>query len=78
MFKLDGKEVSGLQALRLGQTLDVEYTLTDSDFEINRDGLFSPIVDFFRKNSTTVPVEITEDMDGKEIRGEEYVDLKEK
>lgn len=77
VFKLDGKEVNGPQALRLGQTLDVEYTLTDSGYEIERDGFISSVWGFFNKNNVTVSIEITEDMDGKEIRGEEYVNIKE-
>lgn len=77
VFKLDGNEVSGSQALRLGQTLDVEYTLTDSGYEIERDGFISSVWGFFNKNNVTVSIEITEDMDGKEIRGEEYVNIKE-
>lgn len=78
VFKLDGNEISGLQSLKSGQIVNVEYTLTDSDYELKRNGFISSVLGFFSKSNVTVSIEITEDMDGKEIRGEEYVDIKEK
>lgn len=55
----------------------MEYALTDSGYKLERDGFISSVWGFFNRNNVTVSIEITEDMDGKEIRGEEYVNIKE-
>lgn len=80
VYKLDGKAVEGDIELRPEQTLKLEYTLTDSDYEIvrNSGSVRAAIEDVFSKNKLTVAIDITEDMDGGTIRRDQYIQIKKK
>lgn len=81
VFKLDGEEVSGEIHVKPGQKLRLEYTLTDEDYEYEREGavtqFFGSVKDKFTLRKT-VTIEITPDLNGSEIRGESYVSIKKK
>lgn len=78
VFKLDGQEVSGRVSVREGQKLELTYTLTDERYEIVREsGIGAFAENLLRKNKITVSIEITEDLNGKTICREDYIELTE-
>lgn len=84
VYKVDGEEVSGTVVLKEEQKLVLEYEITDSSYEIVRDGsgFGSVIINWaegiFSKNKKTVSIPISSDMDGMTIKREDYIMLIEK
>lgn len=79
VYTLDGQEVSGTVALREGQKLKLEYTLTNSEYQIvKRSGLVSAIEGIIGKNKITVSVDISENLDGATIRRADYIEVAKK
>lgn len=79
VYKLDGNEVSGKVELREGQKLVLEYTLTDSDYRIVRKVNPGGIVgNIFHKNTESVDISVSEELDGKTVRCSDYITVEEK
>lgn len=76
VFKVDGKEESGEVVLQEGQQITLEYTLTDSDYQIVREteGFWGGIKDWgsntFNKDKESVTIEVTQELDGTVITRE--------
>lgn len=84
VFKLDGEEI-GVEGntnkinIRDGQTITLEYTLTDSDYQIIRgSGLTDWLDDWLHPNEIKVEFEVTEEFDGSTITRKSYVELEKK
>ena len=65
VYKIDGEVVSGTISLREGQKIKLEYTLTDSNYQIDS-GLFSS------KTQKSATLEISENSDGKTLSREDF------
>jgi hypothetical protein len=75
VYKLNGTEVSGTIQVRDGQKLTMDYTITDAGYEIKRSGLTAMTQS---KTNKSVKINISEDLDGKTIKREDYIDIVEK
>ncbi len=89
VFRLDGEEVGGngvpeTVILKEGQKVTLEYSLTDSDYQILREsgGILGGIKDWgasiFSKNKASSEIEITEELDGATVTRESYIKLDKK
>ena len=65
VYTIDGEVVSGTISLREGQKIKLEYTLTDSNYQIDS-GLFGS------KAHKSATLEISEDSDGKTLSREDF------
>lgn len=78
-YKLDGEVVSGTIEAYDGQKLTLEYTLTDSDYQIMREkgirNFFNGIVNK-EKEEATIPV--SEELDGRTINRSQYISIERK
>lgn len=84
VFKVDKEEVSGEKLLREGQEITLEYTLTDSDYQIVREsegfraGIKSWREETFSKNKTTITIPVTEELDGETLTRNQYITVDKK
>ena len=71
-FTLDGKEVSGTIQLRKNQELELEYTITNTNYTFKND-----FFHWFNSGKTSISdkLKITEEYDGKTITREDFKDL---
>jgi hypothetical protein len=74
-YKLNGEVVSGKTNVRDSDKLEMEYEITDEDYEINNSGMLS-----FAKSKTSkkVPISVSEEYDGKTINRGDYIEVKKK
>lgn len=76
VYKLDGEEVSGTIEVYEGQELILEYTLTHSDYEIDREKGIGNFVDgLIHKNKGKKSIKVSEELDGKTIRRSDYITI---
>lgn len=76
VYKLDGEVVSGTIKIRDGQELTLEYTITDSDYQIVSGGLLSGLINSLRpKTSETRKISLSEIPDGDTIRRSDYIEV---
>lgn len=70
VYKLDGVPVTGEIKVREKQEILLEYQITDTNYEIETEGLLK-----FVKNKTegAATIEISEEMDGNTIKREDYI-----
>lgn len=78
VFKVDGEEVSGTVEVYEGQELTVEYTLTESGYQIDRSGIDRFIGGVFHKNTDKETIPVSEEIDGKVIKRSDYITVREK
>lgn len=64
VYTVDGKEVSGTVTLREGQKVKLEYTMTDSNYQIDS-GLFG-------SKSKTETIDVSEDFEGRTLSREDF------
>ncbi len=75
VYKLDGKEVKGKVLVRPDSELKLEYTLTDVRYKIARD--WWNLNKYISSGSITVTIPVSDELDGKTIKREDYVALDE-
>lgn len=73
VYKLDGVTVSGTVGVHGGQKLELEYTITNPDYEITRSGFLGKIRDAVHKDNETSNISISEELDGTTIRRSDYI-----
>ena len=78
VYKLDGIAVSGRVGVHEGQKLKLEYTITDSDYEITRSGVGGAWGNLTHKDKEEVNIKITADLDGKTIKRSDYIAVAQK
>lgn len=78
IFKVDGEEVSGTVEVYEGQELTMEYTLTESGYQIDRSGIDRFIGGVFHKNTDKETIPVSEEIDGKVIKRSDYITVREK
>lgn len=84
VYKIGKEEVSGERELREGQTLTLEYTLTDPDYKVVREsegfwgGIKSWSADTLSKNTEIVEIVITPELDGTVITRDSYIKVDKK
>ena len=71
-FLLDGKTVSGTVYAKDGQKLEMQYTLTDKNYQI-KEGLFAGL--FGKETEYVKKIKIKDKLDGKEIVAEDYIEI---
>lgn len=80
-FELDGKKVDSNTEIRIreNQKLTATYKLTDKDYEFNGSakGIKGKFFDLL-KNERTATIPVTAEMDGKNIRAQDYFDIRKK
>lgn len=74
IYKLDGIARSGRVGVRDGQTLTMEYTLTDSNYQIARAAwaLWESI------DARTITISVDESLDGRTIQRSDYISIERK
>ena len=77
VYKLDSKNVSGTVTIRKDQKLMLEYTLTNSNYQISRSGV-KVLTGVFHSNTESVSIPISEALDGKTIRCSDYITVERK
>lgn len=75
VYKLDGAEVSGTIEVREKQKLVMEYMITDSEYEIQTEGLLKIVQS---KTKGDVSIEITEEIDGTVLKREDFITVMKK
>lgn len=76
VYKLDGEVVSGTIKIQDGQELTLEYTITDSDYQIKSRGPISGLINKIRpKTSVTRYISLSEIPDGDTIRRSDYIEV---
>ena len=75
VYKLNGIPVTGEVKVKEKQKIILEYQVTDANYEIKTEGLLK-----FTKSKTegTTTIEITEEINGKTIKREDYITVVEK
>lgn len=74
VYKLDGVTVSGRTGIRKGQKLTLEYTLTDSNYQISR----AAWALWESTETKTVTIPIDESLDGGTIQRSDYIEIERK
>lgn len=78
VYKLDGKNVSGTVTIRKDQKLTLEYTLTDSNYQIFRNGINGFLGGIFKSNVANKTIPVSEALDGKTVRRSDYITVERK
>lgn len=75
-YRLDGKAVGGVTAVREEQELTLTYTLTDEAYRIVRKtGAVGTILDAIHSRTESVSIPITRQLDGATVRREDYIQI---
>lgn len=79
IYLLSGKEISGTVSLKEGDKIKLEYTLTDNAYEIVRKDWFDDLLSgLFYKDSVTITITISSEMDGQTLSPDQYIELSKK
>lgn len=75
VYQLDGEAVSGNVAILEEQKLTLNYTVTDSDYEIKRSGVGGFWKEITHKETEECTIPMSKEMDGKVIKREDYIQI---
>lgn len=75
VYQLDGEAVSGNVAILEEQKLTLNYTVTDSDYEIKRSGVGGFWKGITHKETEECTIPMSKEMDGKVIKREDYIQI---
>ena len=75
VYKLDGVEVSGRIGLREGQKLTLEYTLTDSNYQIVREGPGGFFGGLLHSITERFSIPVSASLDGNTIKRSDYITI---
>lgn len=78
VYELDGVEVSGNIKIYEGQKLTLNYTLTNPDYQIARNGFGGFWGGLIHKETESVDISVSESLDGQTIKCSDYITLERK
>lgn len=78
VYKLDGISVSGRIGIRQGQKLTLDYTLTDSNYKIIREGPGGFLGGIIHSDTESFNIPVSEALDDHTIRRSDYIAVKRK
>lgn len=78
VYKLDSIVVSGTVGIHDGQELKLEYKLTDSNYQIVRNGFGGFIGNLVNKGEESCPINVSEALDGTTIKRSDYITVERK
>ncbi|MEY8522859.1 hypothetical protein AALA90_07520 [Lachnospiraceae bacterium 38-10] len=78
VYELDGETVSGNIKIFEGQKLSLNYTLTDSNYQIARNGFSGFWSGLIHKETESVTIPVSESLDGQTIKCSDYITIERK